>query len=297
MLSTFDRAMSGWSRAQVVAGALLGVGIIGTLDFFTSYELTLSIFYLGPIALAAWYGGREAGFAIALISGVTWTVVDLSTGHIYSNQSLLVWNALVRLAFLVIISGLLAALRVHLEAERRLARMDILTGVLNRHAFTEQLDYTIAMAARERKPMAVAYIDIDDFKRVNDTQGHAGGDRILQLIARVLRESIRRTDLVARLGGDEFALVLPNTDLAGAEQLIAKTTQMLRDALRSEPLAVTCSVGVVAFQSPPQTAEEAITAADSLMYKVKHEGKNAVAWQLFEPGSKDRREKPEHQII
>ena len=90
--------------------------------------------------------------------------------------------------------------------------------------------------------------------------------------------------MAARLGGDEFALLLPSTDQAGAERFVANARQCLREALGSGPSAVTCSIGCVTFQGPLPGAEEAIKAADALMYKVKSRGKNAVAFEVLGAG-------------
>lgn len=96
---------------------------------------------------------------------------------------------------------LLRILREHLANEKRLARHDSLTGLLNWRAFQERLEYSLALSARDRQPPTLAYLDLDDFKKINDTYGHTQGDGELVAIAMILRETIRATDTVARLGG------------------------------------------------------------------------------------------------
>jgi diguanylate cyclase (GGDEF)-like protein len=137
------------------------------------------------------------------------------------------------------------------------------------------------LAAREGNPITLAYFDLDDFKRVNDEAGHGEGDRVLRLVASTITESIRRTDSLARLGGDEFALLISGADRITAEGVISKLRTALHKAFVHERLAVTCSIGCVTFQAPLPSAEDAIRAADSLMYAVKNRGKNAVAFEVF----------------
>ncbi len=278
MLQAIDRIASRLSRKTVVLASVAAVALVGLADQLTGFELSFSLFYLAPIAVATWYAGRSAGMLVALISGAAWLVADLSAGHVYSSRAIVAWDALMRLCIFVIFAQLLHALHSLLDTAQRLARTDLLTGLDNRRAFFEQLQYSLALAARERRPLTLAYVDLDDFKRVNDVHGHAAGDQVLRIVARTLLQALRRTDTVARLGGDEFALLLPGTDQAGAESLIAKTRQALYEAFRTESARPTCSVGAVTFAEPTLDAERAIAAADALMYQVKARGKDGVAF-------------------
>jgi diguanylate cyclase (GGDEF)-like protein len=194
----------------------------------------------------------------------------------------LIWNGLLHFGFLLVIAYLLDRLRAHIEVEQELARSDHLTGIFNRRAFLEQLQFRCDLAAREGKPITLAYIDLDDFKRINDSSGHDEGDRILRLVASTVANSVRRTDVVARLGGDEFALLIAGADRTGAEGVIAKVMDSLRETLDCEKSVVTCSIGCVTYLSPPIDAATAIGAADALMYEVKNQGKNAVAFEVID---------------
>jgi diguanylate cyclase (GGDEF)-like protein len=217
--------------------------------------------------------------AVALLAGLAWLAADLSAGQRLAQPLVMAWDTLMRIALLVIVAELLAALSAQLATARRLARLDSLTGIANRRAFDEQLQYGLALAARDGQPLSLAYIDVDDLKRLNDRDGHAAGDRALAVVGRTLGESVRRTDTVGRLGGDEFAVLLPNTDLAGAQSVIDKARSALAAALQAERLAVTCSIGTVTFVGPPpENPAQALRAADDLMYEVKARGKNAAAF-------------------
>jgi len=159
--------------------------------------------------------------------------------------------------------------------------------MLNRRALFERLEYVLQLARRQQSTFTIVYIDVDAFKTINDTHGHAEGDRVLRTTAEVLANNIRRADTVARLGGDEFALLLVDTDRLGAEELISKVRHQLKDALASAGLPATCSIGAVTFHRPPATADDAIEAADALMYKVKAGGKNGTAFEEAGAAEKD----------
>jgi diguanylate cyclase (GGDEF)-like protein len=274
----FDRIAGALRRWQVLAAALTLLALVGIVDRASGYELSLSVLYLVPIAFASWYAGRGVGWAIALVSGLVWLGADLGAGHRYSHSYVMVWNTLVRVSIFVIVADLLARLKAQLVAARQLARSDGLTGIANRRAFDEQLQHALALSARMGQPLTLAYIDVDDLKRLNDRDGHDAGDRALTVVARTLGEAMRRTDTAARLGGDEFALLLPNTGRAGAESVIGKARGALAQGLRAEGLTATCSIGAVTFVTPPPRAADALRAADDLMYEVKSRGKNAVAY-------------------
>ncbi|QQS55272.1 MAG: GGDEF domain-containing protein [Candidatus Competibacteraceae bacterium] len=283
MLTTINTVLARWSRAQVFALALGGVLLIGLVDYLTGYELGVSLLYLVPIDVAAWNVGRRAGFGMAVLSAIVWFAADWGAGHSYSHLAIPLWNTLIRLGFFLSNVFLLAELREHLTNEQRLARMDALTGVFNSRAFTEQLEYNLGLARRNGSTLTLAYIDLDDFKRINDRHGHGEGDRLLRVVGQTLRRGTRRTDRVARLGGDEFALLLPDTDAGGAVEVIGKARHLLRESLDAAGFPVTCSVGAVTFQQAPSSADEAVKAADHLMYQVKSQGKDAVAFGVIGP--------------
>src|SRR5262249_11929226 len=153
-----------------------------------------------------------------------------------------------------------------------------LTGLYGRRAFMVRLEHDLALAQRRARPVTLAYVDLDDFKSVNDSYGHVTGDRVLQTTGRVLGGALRHADTAARLGRDEFALVLPDTDARGAQQVIGNVARDLRAAFEAENLAVTCSIGVVTFARPGLAVENALAAADALMYDVKRRGKGSVAF-------------------
>jgi len=165
---------------------------------------------------------------------------------------------------------------------RDLSTRDRFTGLKNRAVFNEQLDREVAQARHDDSRFAVAMVDIDHFKRFNDTYGHAGGDEALQVVAATLLESCRATDVVARYGGEEFALILSGvmggraTDLLEQRVRRVIAAKPIRLQSRSKPASVTVSVGVAAWPDDGQSAEEVLRCADQRLYLAKQQGRDRV---------------------
>ena len=261
-------------QRQWVIGALAFslIAVLGVIDLVTGSELSFSVFYLAPTSLAAWYGDRRLGYAASAGSAATWLAVETSAVT-YSHAWILYWNAGVRFLFFVIVAWLIAELKATLERHKRLARTDTLTGLLNRAGFVEHAEPVVAAASRHRHPTALAYIDLDGFKGINDAFGHARGDEVLKAVAWRLTVSCRQSDLVARLGGDEFAVLLPDTDLEGARALFVKLHDLLYEECRRQrwqPLGF--SIGAIVFDAGPPPLADALRLADDLMYRAKEAG-------------------------
>lgn len=280
VLRTLDQRLDRLNRAAILALAVCGVVIVGGVDYLTGYEVSLSLFYLAPVALATWYA-RRGGIGIAMLSCLSWYTAEMATGSQYSHPTIPVWNALVRFGFFLITSLLLTALRNNLFDQRHLARTDELTGLYGRRAFEDRLKHDLASARRRKSALTLVYIDLDDFKAVNDSHGHSEGDLVLRVIGQVLNDSAREADTAARIGGDEFALVLPDTDSLGAQEFVSKLARELKEALEGSNWRVSSSIGVVTVLDSATSPEGAVAAADELMYEVKHGGKGAVAFSVL----------------
>ena len=185
------------------------------------------------------------------------------------------------------------ARRSHLEigmaAERQIARTDALTEAANRRAFEDALAQCHADLNDAGRPFVLAMVDVDRFKRLNDTRGHAIGDRALQRTARTLMGSVRSSDLVARLGGDEFAVLMPGANAQTMHRPFDAMFTALTVVVAGEGWPISFSMGVIAFEGPIERAQDASALADELMYAVKASGRNGVRFAVYH----DRRLHPE----
>ena len=159
----------------------------------------------------------------------------------------------------------------------RLARLDPLTGLPNRRSFDERAEMLVAAARRSREPLAVAIVDADHFKLVNDRHGHPAGDATLVAIASALRGCLREADSVARIGGEEFALLLPGADGAGAMVVAEKIVERMRGLDIPGVGRVTVSVGAAAMDVASGSVADALARADQALYRAKREGRDRAA--------------------
>jgi diguanylate cyclase (GGDEF)-like protein len=186
----------------------------------------------------------------------------------------------IRMLEVLAIQAAQAVLRAQLfEQTERLATTDALTSLANRRTFQIRATQTLAQARRYGRACAVLMTDIDHFKAGNDTYGHPDGDVVLRGVAQMLREQARDTDVVARYGGEEFAVVMPETDLRGA-QVIA---ERLREAVAARvfhtefgPVRVTLSIGLAASPQDGTEMEALVQLADQSLYQAKRAGRNRV---------------------
>ncbi len=180
-------------------------------------------------------------------------------------------------------------LEIGMAAERQNARTDALTEAANRRAFEDALKRCHAELLGTGRTFVLGYIDVDRFKRLNDTSGHAVGDRALQRIARTLMGGVRRSDMVARLGGDEFAVLMPGTSGDAMHRPFDAMFTALTVAVAGEGWPISFSFGVIAFEGPIERPQDASALADELMYAVKTSGRNGVRFAIY----RDRRLHPE----
>jgi two-component system cell cycle response regulator len=171
-------------------------------------------------------------------------------------------------------------LRTNFEESIALASTDALTGVYNRRYLDVHLDQMVRNANDVRKPLSVAFCDIDHFKRLNDTYGHAAGDEVLIEFANRMRRSLRHFDMIARIGGEEFVVVMPDTSI----DVAIKVSERLRTRMQDDPftvtaageLPVTISIGVAVSDMVETSGSELLRRADEAMYRAKQAGRNRV---------------------
>jgi diguanylate cyclase (GGDEF)-like protein len=271
-----DRVLRQLPLWTVLLLALLLLFCIGVLDYVFGLAISLSFFYILPVGIATWYGNREMGVLCAVLTDLPMLAEQAGRDYSAHRPGVLLWTLFLQTGTMLVVVALLARIRALLRHEAALARTDPLTGLLNRRGFIERLDYLVHLAAREDIGFALAYIDIDDFKEINDRYGHEEGDRALRVTSKVLMTATRHSDVAGRLGGDEFALLLPGLDRDKAAFLMHELHELFRLTFQGERLALTCSIGCVAFGAVIPDVAAAIRAADALMYEVKRRGKDSV---------------------
>lgn len=162
----------------------------------------------------------------------------------------------------------------------RMTTVDGLTQVFNRRYFEDAIEREISRSRRYLRPLSLVLLDIDFFKKINDTCGHLAGDAVLKEVARVVRSRTRREDVVARYGGEEFALLLPEIDHKGAAQLAEKVRKLVEKhefIFDGERIPVTISAGVATVQKKGEDPTELVRRADEKLYEAKSAGRNRVA--------------------
>jgi len=266
---------------NIVVG-LLCTALLGFMDYYsdtiTGVDYTLVFFYLLPVAIVAWFAGREAGMAISLACVLTKMSIQFSSEE---AMSLIIWKNGTSLAFFLVITILIAKIRQLLEHERILSRTDHLTGAVNIRAFLEALTNEIYRQRRSYHPLALAYIDIDNFKEINDNFSHSAGDAVLQSVVATIAANLRRTDIIARIGGDEFAILLHDSDAAAGLAAINKIREQLHINTKRHNSPVTFSIGLLTCLESAESADEILTIADNLMYEAKKSGKNSIRHAVY----------------
>jgi diguanylate cyclase (GGDEF)-like protein len=283
MLRSTNRLLAQSPPSLVVSLCLLLVGLIGFIDYQTGYELSVDVLYIAPVAAAAWYLGRRSAVAIAAASATSWLLTDWGAGHRFSHPFVLVWDGAIKLTVFAVVAYLVSALRDHMRIEHRLARSDWLTSLGNSRAFSETAWVVLELARRHGHVTAFGFIDLDNFKQVNDDLGHTAGDRVLVAVAETLRQSVRSSDFVVRLGGDEFAVLLPQTTREGAERVFTTIRNRIAEQAKAHDWPITCSLGVAVFRIPPSSPDVALHIADGLMYQIKNDGKDGLLIEEIPP--------------
>ena len=210
---------------------------------------------------------------------VSWQAVEAAEGSTASPMIHL-WNGTARFGIFVVTSSVLSRLRLSLYLEKKLARSDPLTGAANGRTFYEGVSQAVERALRAEEAVTLAYLDLDNFKWLNDKLGHSAGDEALCDLVHSIHQDIRITDLFARLGGDEFALLLPDCDKEDAKLLLERIRDALHQLLMtSKHWPVTLSIGAMTFPKPMRDVDAMVRCVDDLMYRAKKGGKNRIVHQ------------------
>jgi diguanylate cyclase (GGDEF)-like protein len=261
--------------------------MIGWVRYKTGTEYALSLFYLLPIIISVWYVGRGWGIIMSMISVTTWLTADVLLLQTFSSPTVPFINETFRLIVFLFVVYLVWEFKRALVYNTALARTDPVTGIANRLAFFEFADMELKKAQRFNYPVSIIYLDIDDFKRVNDRFGHHIGDKLLQEVSDTLLKNIRSIDMAARFGGDEMGILLPETDVTGTRILAEKLQKTLLSRMRQYGWDTTFSIGAATFQDCVVRATEMVNVADKLMYFAKKNGKNKIIYQVIKKNKKD----------
>jgi diguanylate cyclase (GGDEF)-like protein len=279
MIKLFDLKKA--SITSIIIITIFLVILVGVTDYYTGREISFSIFYLMPILLVTWYASRILGIYFSMLSSLEWLVADQLTNPNYSHFTVPFWNMSVRLSFFLIIVFVVSRLKLALEREKKISRTDPLTGVSNARNLYEYAEREIERARRYGHLFTAVYLDLDNFKYINDHFGHLIGDQVLKTVASALLENIRIIDLIARLGGDEFVILLPEISNENAHKVFNRIQNILLELMTKNNWQVTCSIGMVTFTEPPSSVDTLIREADDLMYMAKRNGKNRIESRLI----------------
>src|SRR6266704_6926935 len=241
----------------------------------TPPDIRLGILYIVPVLLVTWTEGLAwgLGFAVATIvlrEAVAWEQLPPETPTLWR-----VINAASYVLVLGIAMAGLQRLRHIQEQLSRLATHDPLTSLVNARSFAARLTQELERNRRYPRPLALLYLDLDDFKVINDSHGHQTGDAVLRLVAEAMRSSVRQADVVGRLGGDEFAVLMPETDAPLADAAAKRLVVELRTVFKGTP-TVTASIGVVSCAATDASTDDLLRRADAAMYDAKKSGKDRV---------------------
>jgi len=281
-----DRALrpGGLAPRRALLGALLSMAAIFAADILTGEAVRLDALYVFPIASVALHCERLSHVVVAIVVAVAMQALGLSVQDETVLNRILDGGVAVAASLLAV--ALARTLRRHYQASEERAATDALTGLPNRRAFDAVLEAEIDVRRRHGGAFSLALIDLDRFKALNDSMGHAAGDLALRLVSDTLSARVRASDAAARLGGDEFIVLLRNAPARDVERIRETLVSAIDRRLEGAGFAVTASCGVATFEAPPPSAALALEKADRAMYAVKatHGGRG--------PGEGPRRDLP-----
>ncbi|MET3106614.1 diguanylate cyclase (GGDEF)-like protein [Oxalobacteraceae bacterium GrIS 2.11] len=245
------------------------------IDVVTGSKISLNFIYVFPLTLVALHCSRNFAVLGALALSLTVQVLTLIT---FSEDS---WSSRLFLFGLIFISDSILVLvarfaRFNILEAKRLSTTDPLTRLSNRRALEEAISLETTRQKRYGGQFSLMLIDLDGFKAVNDTMGHLAGDKALVLLADILREHTRQSDLAFRIGGDEFVVLMPNTEVADCEKICTGLSKLIAEKMSAVSFPITASIGYTTIDRAPTIAVDILTIADKAMYEAKSAGKNRI---------------------
>ena len=279
-MKTIFSVLDAKHRVWVWVTCITLVCVITVMNNQLLTSVSLEPLLLLPVVIASWYGNLFTGLSVSFITALA-ILVSYDHALLALPTTDAVYTALVYLSALSILSILIDNFSAVFKVEEAAAEHDHLTGLLNTRGLTSLLEEEIARTKRYRHPFTIAYIDIDNFKVINDSKGHCAGDAILCKLAKIITTSFRESDYIGRIGGDEFVCLLPETKQPDAKVVFDKLQRNLSMAFCNEDTVITFSIGVVTFESAPPSTQTALALVDKVMYRVKKLNKNDAAFQVY----------------
>lgn len=247
--------------------ALVLTGVVAWADYYTGAFVTFSAFYLAPLFLIAWQGRRLDSQCLILLIVSAWTYANYSSNPEHYTVHILLWNLAVRWLHLTLTAELVHFVSRSYIRNKQLALTDPLTGLNNRRAFMHLVEDAISRQRNSTPLLALLMVDVDHFKQMNDSHGHAFGDEQLQRVSHILQSRCADCEFCGRLGGDEFALVWFGSD---ATILTERIKQL---AANLNAMAVPCSIGAGILKQDPIATSQAFELADQALYQSKVHGR------------------------
>jgi diguanylate cyclase (GGDEF)-like protein len=260
-----------WIAASAGTAVLIG---LTALHAALSYTSAFRALYVLPIWLATRMGGRISGLVLVVFSTLAGTLSEWQLGH--APGETIGSNFVLRFIALGGLMMLIAQVELALQKHQKMSLKDPLTGLLNRHALREFGRHAFTRALIRHQQVTVVVIDCDNFKHLNDTYGHHAGDQVLTLLARCLESETRQTDVLARTGGDEFAVVLQNTQLDEARQIMYRVDRTFVRSARDIGYEAGLSIGYGTTEGALSELEAVLELADRSMYEHKQAKKTGA---------------------
>lgn len=262
-------------REGIWLAIVAATGSVATLDV-AAPAIGFAPLYMPIICGAAWGLGSREGYFAAVIAAFLAVLPGLEAG-LFAAPAIIVPRVLIRISAFLFLAATIISFRRSYDRELFHAHRDRMTGTLNKAVFQKRCAAAIQDAAHTGQTLLLVLLDLDDFKAVNNREGHQAGDDVLRTFARGMSTLMRREDLVGRIGGDEFSLLVRVPSIAEGQGVARDIHTRLTEILTHSSIYVTCSMGAVLIPSDvPRDDTELMHLADQAMYRAKQTGKNAV---------------------
>jgi diguanylate cyclase (GGDEF)-like protein len=274
--SGFDQCMR---RIPDPLQLAIGLGLVAALTAFkltVGHSVTVIDFMFVPVVWVGWFArARWCGYVVAAVAA-SLSIMVAMVAETQASPGAASAAAIARFVLYLVVLGVLGMMRRERAGHQRAVATDQLTGAANARSFRAIALSEVERAQRYQRDLSLAYVDVDDFKAINDRLGHSEGDHVLFEVSHMMRCVVRSTDTVARIGGDEFAILMPDIGAVPARAVIERVHGELARLRTTDGEPVLCSIGLVTFDRPPTSLKEFVNAGDELLYRAKEGGKDRI---------------------